>query len=306
MVLDADSRRVVHAAFVDGDLEGLRGEISHLGGFPNAAPDQTIGLPLVYAIYHSSLAFVGELLDAGADPNGDDGDGFPPLIAALTCATPSPGTGGRDDLPEQVDLLISHGADLAQRGINDYTPLHLAAERGDLAMVELLLGRGADPNQISHIDDMETALELAERAGQTEVAERLGPLTTRLDWELAATNGDVGVLRRMRRDGHDIDAKDGYGLTALMRTAHAGHLEAVEWLIGEGANLDHTSKFHLSALMLAVVSKHAKVARLLVRAGADLSIVGSGAAGFHGKSAADLAEDAGDTRLANYISDQRR
>ena len=90
-----------------------------------------------------------------------------------------------------------------------------------------------------------------------------------------------------------------------MRAAHAGHHEAVEWLIGEGANLDHTSKFHLSALMLAVVSKHAKVARLLVRAGADSSIVGSGAPGFHGKSAADLAEDAGDTRLATYISAKR-
>ena len=306
MALDGDSHRVVHAAFVDGDLEGLRSEINNLGGFPNAAPDHTIGLPLVYAIYHSPLAFVGELLDAGADPNSDDGDGFPPLIAALFRATPAPGATVRQDLPELVDLLISHGADVAQRGVNDYTPLHFAAERGDLALVELFLGHGADPNQITHIDDMETALELAERAGQTEVAERLRPLTTRLDWELAAKNGDVGVLRRMRRAGHDIDAKDGYGLTALMRAAHAGHHEAVEWLVDEGANLDHTSKFHLSALMLAVISGHAKVARLLVRAGADSSIVGSGAPGFNGKSAADLADGAGDTRLANYIADQSR
>lgn len=58
--------------------------------------------------------------------------------------------------------------------------------------------------------------------------------------------------------------------------------------------------------MLAVVIGHAKVARLLVRVGADVSIVGAGAPGFHEKSAADLAEDAGDTRLANYIADQSR
>jgi serine/threonine-protein phosphatase 6 regulatory ankyrin repeat subunit B len=227
------------------------------------------------------------------------------LIAALNCAAPAPGATVRRDLPELVGLLLARGANVGQRGINDYTPLHLAAEQGDLAMVELLLSHGAEPNQVTHIDDMETPLEIAERAGHAEVADRLRPLTTRLTWEHAARNGDVRVLRRMRQVGHDIDAKDGYGLTALMRAAHAGHEEAVQWLIAEGAHLDHTSKFHLSALMLAVIGKHEKVARLLVRAGADVHIEGSGAPGFAGKTAADLAQEAGHKRLAAYIRDQR-
>jgi hypothetical protein len=91
-----------------------------------------------------------------------------------------------------------------------------------------------------------------------------------------------------------------------MRAAHAGHREAVEWLIAEQAGLDHTSKFHLSALMLAVIGGHEQVARLLVRAGADLGIEGTGAPGFAGKTAADLAEQAGATRLAAYIRQHAR
>lgn len=205
-----------------------------------------------------------------------------------------------------MELLLSHGADVSRCGFNGWTALHFAAELGDLALVELLLGHGADPNRVGAIDDMETPVELAERAGHIAVVERLRPLTTRLDWEQAAADGDVGVLRPMRRKGHDIDAEDGYGLTALMRAAHAGHCDAVEWLVDEGADLDHTSKFHLSALMLAVIGTHAKVARLLVRAGADVHTVGSGAPGFHGKTAADLADEAGDARLAGYIRDHAR
>jgi ankyrin repeat protein len=304
--LDGDSYSRLDAAFSRGDLDALRREIGGLGDFPNTEPGAAIGMPLVYAIYHSPLELVRELLDAGADPNSDSNDGFPPLYAALTCVTPTPGATVRHDLPELVELLLRRGADVGQRGFNDYAPLHLAAAQGDLAMVELLLRHGADPNQITRIDDMETPLELAERAGHREVADRLRPLTTRLNWEQAAASGDVRVLRRMRRDGHDIDTKDGYGLTAIMRAAHAGRRDAVEWLIAEGANLDHTSKFHLSALMLAVVGNHDTVARMLVQAGADTSFKGSGAPGFAGKTAADLADEAGASKLAANIRHQAR
>jgi hypothetical protein len=106
----------------------------------------------------------------------------------------------------------------------------------------------------------------------------------------------------MERSGHDIDAYDGWGQTALMRSAHAGRLEAVDWLIAHGADLDRTSKFHLSALMLAIIAGHPRVARRLVTAGADTTFTGSGAPGFAGKTAADLARERGDKRLAAYIA----
>jgi uncharacterized protein len=303
-----ESRRFlrIDAAFKAGDLAALRAELDDDAKldkvrFPDVVVAAGIGGCLTYAIYHSPVAFIAELLDLGADPNWPADDGFPPLIAALSCATSSPGSPARADVHDVVELLLAHGSDVQQRGLNDYTPLHWAAGNGDLAMVDLLLTHGADPNEITRIDDTETAMEVASVAGHAAIVERLRPLTTRLDWEDASRTGDVKVLTRMVRGGHDVDARDGYGQTALMRAAHAGHLEAVDWLIAHRADLDHTSKFHLSALMLAVIGGHPRVARKLVAAGADTTITGTGAPGFHGKTAADLAIERGDKQLAAYI-----
>ena len=108
-------------------------------------------------------------------------------------------------------------------------------------------------------------------------------------WEGAVIRGDVETMRELLRAGADINARDRHGQTALMMAAHRGSREMVEMLIGGGADLNVTAKFSLSALMLAITAGHVDVARALARAGADLRIRGSGAPGFTGKTAHDLA-----------------
>jgi ankyrin repeat protein len=301
---DAERFRRLDSAFRAGDLDVLRDELGALPDFPNVVAHPAIGACLTYAIYHGPIELVRSLLDAGADPDWPSDDGFPPLIAALSCADTAPGIVTRTDVRELVKILLEHGADVGQRGLNDYTPLHWTASQGDIASVELLLGHGANPNEITRIDDLETAYEVAAVAGHSEVMDRLEPLTTRLHWEQASQAADIDAFRRMLRQGHDIDATDGYGQTALMRAAHRGQLDVVKWLIGHGADLDHTSKFHLSALMLSVIAGHPRIARALVAAGADATITCNGAPGFHGKNVADLALDRGDKRLAAFINSQ--
>jgi ankyrin repeat protein len=48
-------------------------------------------------------------------------------------------------------------------------------------------------------------------------------------------------------------------------------------------------KIKVTALMLAVINGSLEIARTLVTAGANLEIQGTGAPGFHGKTALDLA-----------------
>ncbi len=120
-------------------------------------------------------------------------------------------------------------------------------------------------------------------------------------WEDAIKRGDVRTVLDLLGRGTDVDARDRYGQTGLMLAAHDGHREVVETFIAHRANLDITAKFGLSALMLAVVAGHEEVARALARRGADLSLCGTGAPGFAGKTAYDLAVARGMLELATEL-----
>jgi uncharacterized protein len=170
---EAERFQRIHDAFVKGDVDALRAAVDDPAVIPNGQMPDAIGSCLVYAIYHSPLAFIRTLLEMGADATAPAGDGFPPLIAALSGARDGPGATRRRDVDDVLRLLLSRGADPNQRGINDYTPLHMAvAERHTLA-VQLLLDAGADPDLRTRIDSCESSIEMARAAGLGDIAEML-------------------------------------------------------------------------------------------------------------------------------------
>jgi uncharacterized protein len=118
------------------------------------------------------------------------------------------------------------------------------------------------------------------------------------EWERAVTRGDLATVLELLRAGADVDARDRYGQTGLMLAAHRGHRDVVEALVAAGADLNVTAKYGLTALMLAVVAGHPEVARALATAGADLGVRGTGAPGFTGKTAYDLAVARGMAQLS--------
>ena len=155
--------KAAHEAYVRGDIEALRDALGHPPDFPNCRQpfDMAVGdHPLEYAIYWSPGVFIAESLRLGADPNYPDPAGFPPLIAAVSAH--------RADRNEILKLLLEQGADTAQRGINDWTPLHFAVAERDNEAVKLLLVHGADPDLKTRIDDCASALEDAEATGFAE------------------------------------------------------------------------------------------------------------------------------------------
>ena len=178
---DAERFEKIDAAFRDGDLAALRAAVEDPEAIPNGPMPLSVGPCLEYAIYHSPIAFIRELLQIGADPNLDDHSGFPPLIAALSCHQIAPGSKQRKDVAEMITLLLVFGADPHQRGINDYTPLHMAASVNHPDSVRALLEAGADPRLRTRIDDYETPRELAEKAGHREIAAMLAEAEAAFD-----------------------------------------------------------------------------------------------------------------------------
>lgn len=192
-------------AFRRGDLEALRAAVDDPDLVPNGPMPMTIGSCLVYAVYHSPLTFIRTLLEIGADPNAPVDDGFPPLIAALSCAREEPGVNTRTDVDDVIRLLLSFGADPNQRGINDYTPLHMAVAERNLLAIQRLLDHGADPDLPTRIDDCETPGEMAAAAGMTEAAALLArrgqPVRQRLRSGLTLLTDLLGsgdVIRRQQ------------------------------------------------------------------------------------------------------------
>ena len=156
----------VHEAYKQGDLERLKALLGNPPDFPNCHGPRGVGeIILEYAIYHSPIAFVRTLLELGADPNYEDNAGFPSLLAALSSQRP--------ETYEIVELLLRFGADVQQRGVNDYTPLHLAAAMNDANLVRILLSHGADTNARTRIDDFTTPLEEAEKRSSLDAVKIL-------------------------------------------------------------------------------------------------------------------------------------
>ena len=105
--------------------------------------------PIHDATKDGDLTGVQAQLDAGADVNGKDENGWTPLHFAA-----------RYGHEEIVELLISEGADVNAKDENSWTPLHFAARHGHKEIVELLIAKGADVNAKDNFED--TPLDFAD------------------------------------------------------------------------------------------------------------------------------------------------
>jgi len=68
----------------------------------------------------------------------------------------------------------------------------------------------------------------------------------------------------------DVDAKNKYGVTALIDASYRGQKEQVEWLIVEGANLNARDNQGDTALMNAAIKGYSEIVELLIANGADV------------------------------------
>jgi hypothetical protein len=227
-VPEAETFRRIDEAFRKGDLDGLRAAVDDPAVIPNGRMPITIGSCLVYAIYHSPLPFIRTLLEIGADPNAPSDLGFPPLIAALSCSRDAAGSKRRTDVDQILRLLLSFGVDPNQRGINDYTPLHMAVAERNATAVQILLEGGADPELRTRIDDYETPLEMAQAAGLDAISAMLArkgqPLRQRL-------RSGLTLLEDIPGSGEPVRRQHNY-LIRLRLWLHRG--EPVRWQTPSG------------------------------------------------------------------------
>ena len=90
---------------------------------------------------------------------------------------------------------------------------------------------------------------------------------------IAATQGEIEIVRLLLKRGADINAHSGQVcLTALMAAVHIGHTEIVRLLLDQGADVDRQDHRGITALMLAAQDGHTEIAQLLLDRGADIDL----------------------------------
>lgn len=146
---------------------------------------------------------------------------------------------------ENVVQLINKGAKVAVTK-HGRTPLHLAANKGHLSVVQILLKAGCDLDVQD--DGDQTALHRASVVGNTE------------------------IIAALIQEGCALDRQDKDGNTALHEASWHGFSQSAKLLVKAGANVLAKNKAGNTALHLACQNSHAQSTRILLLAGsrADL------------------------------------
>nr|KAF6503858.1 ankyrin repeat domain 6 [Rousettus aegyptiacus] len=146
---------------------------------------------------------------------------------------------------ENVVQLINKGAKVAVTK-HGRTPLHLAANKGHLSVVQILLKAGCDLDVQD--DGDQTALHRATVVGNTE------------------------VIAALIQEGCALDRQDKDGNTALHEASWHGFSQSVKLLVKAGANVLAKNKAGNTALHLACQNSHSQSTRVLLLGGsrADL------------------------------------
>lgn len=145
----------------------------------------------------------------------------------------------RETHTDMVKRLLQRQAKVAAKNGYGESALMLAAAKGNLEIVKLLIGSGAAVNQTGW-----NALIYAAWQGKTE------------------------VLKYLLEKGADINAVSPNGVSALMMAARGGHFDAVKLLLWEVADPNIKNDSGATALAWALKAGNTDIADLLKQAGA--------------------------------------
>ena len=206
------------------------------GADVNARASTGVTPLMVAARYRGNSEVVRLLLKKGARPNADKGIDVRNDASALFFAVMA------GDI-QSVAALLDAGARLEDRmkvlGTIVTSPLAFAIFDDDAALVEYLIGRGADPNELDN--------------------DKISILGS------ATIGNHAATVQVLLARGAKVNHVDNFGMTPLLYAAsiNFGETTVLEKLIAAGADLKAKNKNGLTAFDLAKSYRHEAMANLL-------------------------------------------
>jgi ankyrin repeat protein len=249
-------------------------------GADMAATDVRGGTALMLAVAAQSRQSVELLLAKGADVGPRDAHGLSVLDLAERAGTTPTATAISQALKAHGASGVARAtvarANRADDRFAGWSPLMIAAERGDLPALRSALG-GADVNAADAHGN--TALFVAARAGHLPIVEALLSAGARV--EVRNEEGDTplgGAVRRKQADvvrallarGANPNSTQARGAMPLAIAAEIGAADVAGSLLSGGAKADALDGDGETALMIAAQHDEAIVVATLLSAGADV------------------------------------
>uniref|UniRef100_W8AVD4 Ankyrin repeat and KH domain-containing protein mask n=3 Tax=Ceratitis capitata TaxID=7213 RepID=W8AVD4_CERCA len=197
----------------------------------NSRTGSKLGIsPLMLAAMNGHTAAVKLLLDQGSDINAQIETN---RNTALTLACFQ----GRHEV---VSLLLDRKANVEHRAKTGLTPLMEAASGGYIDVGRVLLDKGADVNAAPVPTSRDTALTIAADKGHLKFVELLLSRGAAVEvknkkgnsplW-LAAHGGHLSVVEILYNHHADIDSQDNRRVSCLMAAYRKGHTKVVKWMV---------------------------------------------------------------------------
>jgi len=248
---DPDGTTALHWASYRDDVE-TADVLIRAGAKVNAATDLGV-TPLWNASLNGSEAMVRRLLEAGANPNAALLLGETPLMVAA-----------RSGYPAVAERLIAKGANVNAHAARGQTALMWAAAQKHPDVVTVLLAHGADVHARSDAWSQVMAVPPHGHLDYNRAIPHGGDTALMF----AARSGDLASAKLLVAAGASVDDADGWGVSATVLAAHAGHRAVVEFLLDHHADAN-AAQAGFTALHAAIMRRDETMVRALLAHGAD-------------------------------------
>lgn len=259
----------IHHALVVKNAEVLKLLVSGNPQVLNHPSVTKIEPPIVTACKLQSPHLVKYLLESKANPNLANLDGMTPLAVASSL----------DNL-EIMELLVSHGADMAMDIPPRGTALHVAATEGKVNATRKLLKMGMHPDTVE--SEGTTPLRRAVECQKTEVATLLLKAGANITAECpgdelpllhkAAKRNDVKMVQILIDHGADPFLRAKKGGTALLIAAVNNSVDVIDILSTKPGLINIPNRVGVTPLIAAIVQRKYESALHLLKHKPDVSI----------------------------------
>nr|WDP79879.1 transient receptor potential cation channel subfamily A member 3 [Apostichopus japonicus] len=258
-----NGQSALHIAAMNGSRDIARNLISH-GALLTLADNDNMS-PLHRAALHNQVETMKLLLQEGCPPDICDEDSFTPLMCAAWKGNCEAG-----------GILLKEGSAIETLDYNQKNCLHLAVEMDHVEFVKMLLRHVNSVNIINATSKMEwTPLHYAAENGNVEIMRCLldaGANLTCKDHQvksplhIAASHGKLKFTAAALHEQPDtINESDRRGMTPLLLASKHGHHHVVRYLLKTGADISSRNSHEMTALSLAAMKGNVHVISVLLQ-----------------------------------------